>query len=507
MFVIIWLFERLILTYFFLYAAVTLCLVVVAWAKARHSVKRRSIDDLERIYTSSSTPQVAFLVPAHNEAATIVESVRALTQQYYPRVEIVIVNDGSTDETLETLKASFGFVTVDVDVDEQVSTQPIRTIYEAPAPLGTRICRFLLVDKVQGGKADALNAALNVAAAPFVCTMDADTVLAPRALLQLMEAFLDKPGEVVAGGGQVGISNGNSFKDGRMVERALPASPLEMLQVVEYMRSFTALRTALASLGSLVILSGVFAVFPKSVLSAAGGFLTSAVTSKVAKEYTGARDTVAEDMEVIVRLRRYAIEHGLPGTVVFLPHPIAYSQAPRRLRDLAVQRERWYRGLAQTLQNHAYIMFRPRYGALGILALPYQFLFEFLGPIVELVGYLSLPVLFVFGYLRPGYVLLFTTVAILVGILLSILAVQVGLWTEEEFLGDWRGVALFQYRGNRSRLRLLWYAVLSMVGYRQLLLLFMMRGLYSFLRGKQAWGAIRREQFSRASSAGSADAR
>jgi cellulose synthase/poly-beta-1,6-N-acetylglucosamine synthase-like glycosyltransferase len=440
-------------------------------------------------------------VPAFNEEVTIVDSVTNLIHCDYPRFEVVVVNDGSTDRTLERLKEAFRLRRNDVPYREAIGTAPVRGLYEAGIDLPAGVMHLYVIDKENAGKADALNAGVNASTAPYFVSLDADSILDQRALKELMRV-VQEDSRVVAVGGQVAIANGCTIDQGRVVSVGLPERALARFQMVEYLRSFTTGRTGLDRMDSILILSGVFAVFEKETVIRAGGYLTPFVRHLVTLEYVGDHTgTVCEDMEIIVRLQRFVRDKLQTKRVAFLPHPVAWTEVPENLDSLRKQRGRWYRGLRESLMYHRQMLFRPQYGRIGWFALPTFWLFEYYGPLVELAGYsfialyYMLELLLGYQFINYEYFWAFLLVSLGYGILVNVVAVLVGAWRFRFGLADRLQRGLLPFSRRRDVGILLAYAVLENLGFRQLTLWWRLRGLWDAWRGKTGWEKFARVGF------------
>lgn len=417
---------------------------------------------VERVGAVFSLP-VSLLVPAYNEEKTIVKAVRSFLQIDYPQYEVLVVNDGSTDNTLEVLIKEFDLYPIKRPFRKVIDTAPVRTIYYS-----RHYPNLVVIDKENGGKSDALNAALNVAAYPYICTLDADSVLERDALAKVMEPFFEERGRAVAVSGVVRLVNGASVDEfGKVREVRLPQSSIARLQIVEYFRAFLGARLGFSYLGSLLIASGAFAAFEKEAVVQAGGFSSR---------------TVGEDMEIVVRLKRLSYDAGRGGRVIFVPDPIVWTQAPENLYDLSRQRRRWQRGLAEVLFLHRGCLFNPRYGVCAFFAFPYQLFFELLGPVVEALGYVVIPVAWLFGIINTTAFWVFLWVEIFYGIFVSLLSV---LYSE---LSEKRYTSFLEFAV------LVIYAVLENFGYRQLTVIWRLQGLVDALRRKRGWAKVERQQ-------------
>jgi cellulose synthase/poly-beta-1,6-N-acetylglucosamine synthase-like glycosyltransferase len=489
------LFDVCVIAYASSYFFINLTLMLVSTRKIARDLRTEQLTPALSGASDHFLPLVTLLVPAYNEEVTIVESLRSLLKLSYPAYEIVICNDGSKDRTLDVLLSGFPFVPIDLEPSVQLGSAPIRRCYELRENLPRGLKRMLLIDKDNGGKADALNACINLARGDYVTSMDADSLLIPEALLMAARTILQSPEPIAAIGGQVGLSNGSVVKDGRVIEMRLPKPYISRFQIVEYMRSFSQGRMALAQLNSLLVLSGVFALMRRDLVVAIGGFLTKHMRSRITEEYCGrGAHTVCEDMEVVVRIHRYLLDHGFPGRVKMLPFAIAWTEAPENYKDIGKQRARWYRGLLEVLVYHRAMMGRPRYREVGLFALPYQLVFEAICPLLETFGLVTLLASVIVGVFTWNGLIALLTLAIAANFCLNTLSVWLCIHNEQPAPGV-SGSALFAYRSLRDTWLLVAAGFLSNLGYRQYLVVWQLRGLWDFLRGKKGWDKFARKGF------------
>lgn len=493
--------QPVFLAYFICYNGYMLLLIALSARQVRRRVAGYFIEDLDLIDDSDYTKPLTMVVPAYNEEVTIVDSVTNLIQCDYPRFEVVVVNDGSSDRTLEVLKQAFRLRRTDLPYRDAIGTARVRATYESTVPLPANVSHLMVIDKENGGKADALNAGINASTAPYFVSLDADSILDPRALKELMRMVMEDP-RIIAVGGQVAIANGCTIRGGKVVSIGLPSHPWARFQMVEYLRSFTTGRTGLDRLDSILILSGVFAVFEKETVIRAGGYLTPLVQHRLVEEYIGGRAaTVCEDMEIVVRLHRFVRDKLRDRRIAFLPHPVAWTEVPETLESLRKQRGRWYRGLRESLFYHRSMLFNPKYGRIGWFALPTFWFFEYYGPVIELTGYLFVTafVILEFGFGLPvmnwQYFVAFLLASLGWGMLVNVFAVLVGAWRFRYGLADRMQRGLLPFNSQRDILILLGYAVLENFFWRWLTLYWRLRGLYDAWRGKQGWEKFARQGF------------
>lgn len=402
---------------------------------------------------------VSILVPALNEEVGIVPSVRSLLSLHYPEFEVVVANDGSSDRTLPMMIEAFALVEVPQIYRRQLDTVTVRRVFRS-----LRHPNLTVIDKENGGRADALNAAVNLARYPLVCQVDADSLLDAEALLRASRLFIEDE-TVMAVGGTVRPMNGAVVREGQVMEMRLPRKWIERFQVLEYVRAFFTGRAGWSRFGALLIISGAFGVFRREAVLDAGGYAT---------------DTVTEDMELVMRLHQRYRRARTPYRIIFSPDPICWTEVPSDLRTLRRQRNRWHRGLMETLWRYRRMTLNPRYGVVGMVGMPYFWLFEALSPVIEVTGYLLLPIMFVLGIAEPSFVALFVVLALLYGILLSEMAV--GIET----------MLLSRYPRVRDRLMLFAAAFLEFLGYHQILAVERLVSMFQIRRKRGIWGQMRR---------------
>lgn len=408
-------------------------------------------------------PSISILVPAYNEKETIVESVSALRELNYPELEIIIVNDGSTDNTMANLKKNLKLIEVSRDVEENLNYQAVKKVYKSVMD-----DRILVIDKENGGKADALNAGLDYARTDLFMAVDADSLIEKGGLQNLVQTYMEKDSEIVGIGGIVRVANNCKIENGKVVEAHLPNKILPAIQVMEYIRAFLFGRSGWSKINALPIISGAFGLFETDRAIEVNGYRT---------------DTVGEDSDLVVRLHKLMRDKNIDYKIAFKPSPVCWTQVPESLEILGRQRNRWERGLIETLTYNTKMIGNPKYGLLGLISLPHFFFFEMLGPVIELTGPFVILISFLMGWLDVSFALLFLGIAILYGLIIS-------LWslTLEEFTSK-------RYEEPMDRIKLIGTAILENFGYRQIHSYWRLKGIFDFLRKEKSWGEMKRENF------------
>ena len=451
-----------VLLYFLAVNGWYLILLVSSLLELRRHMLLIADESRHLLLSSTLSPTISILAPAYNEEATIETSLRARLALHYPSLEVIVISDGSKDRTVQVLIEKFDLVPVKTIYERNIRTKPVRSLYRSSTYPG-----LVVVDKENGGKADALNVGLSFARGELVCAMDADTLIEADGLQRMVRPFLYST-DVVATGGTIRVVNGSLVKHGRVEKTAVPSHLLAGIQVVEYLRAFLFGRLGWNRLGGNIIISGAFGLFQREAVLQAGGYL---------------HDTVGEDMELVVRLKRLSYERGGPGKIAFVPDPVAWTEVPETTKVLGRQRDRWHRGLADVLWRHRRMLFNPRYGVTGLFVYPYYAFVELLAPVIEAVGLVSLVLGLALGVVDWNFAGLFYLTAYGLGTALTAFTL---------ILED---LSFHRYNSFRDRALLFWWALLENMGYRQLTVYWRLRGLWKFMRGRKDWGAMERKGF------------
>ncbi len=452
--------QNALAAYYGVLALITVVLVSIAISAGWRRSRQLTVDIGAAIHTSPLAPGVSIIVPAYNEEATICACVESFLSLRYPRFEVVVVNDGSKDDTVGSMHSGFDLVEVPPNHDLALVTKPIRAVYRSRV-----MDNLTVIDKENGGKSDAINVGVNHSSMELICVVDADSLIESDSLLRIIEPFAMDPDKVLAAGGSIRIANECKFDGGQAIEVNLPKDRIPRYQVLEYLRSFMLARLPLGRVHASVIISGAFGVFRRKELLEVGGYDTG---------------TIGEDAELSVRMQRHMLEQGIDYDIAFVPDAVCWTECPPSTRILARQRARWHQGLSEFLWRHRKMVGRPRFGVLGSFSLVYYFLFECLGPIVEIIAVTMAIFLFSIDYINEQMFLLLTLGSVCLGLIQSFGALMIdALW--------FRRIPRL-----RQMLRLGAESLLEMVSYRWMAQWWRLKGQVSWFQRKHSWGAMER---------------
>jgi biofilm PGA synthesis N-glycosyltransferase PgaC len=423
-----------------------------------HKLDKNVLDE-DYIDSFYSKP-LSIIIPAYNEEVGVVDSVQSVLNLKYPQTELIIVNDGSTDQTQQIVIEQFRMKKIPKVVKEQIKSKPIIQVYQSEIHHN-----LYLIEKENGGKADALNAGINLAKYPYFCSIDGDSILDEKSLLRVMKPIIMSNGEVIAAGGNVRIANGLDVQMGSVSQKDLPNRPLVLMQIIEYTRAFMMGRISLSKFNLVLIISGAFSVFAKKWAVAVGGYSTQ---------------TIGEDMELVVKLHRFLHENKIQKRIEFVPDPVCWTEAPESLGVLRKQRRRWHQGLIESLAKHKKMTLNPMYGKIGMISFPYFWLVECFGPLIELGGHIYIIVAFFLGKVYFEFAVLLALLFILYGSVLSAFAILMETWSVNV------------YSGLKNFFKLILVSLTEAFWYRPLTLLWRCEAFIQVLMGRKSWGNMER---------------
>jgi biofilm PGA synthesis N-glycosyltransferase PgaC len=443
-----------------------LILALISYISVKKYLHKNHFVDYNKILNSPVAPSVSILAPAYNEEETIIDNVKSLLSIHYSKMEVIIINDGSKDKTLERCIEAFDLERVNFAVEDRIPTKEIRDVYKSR---NKAYRHLVVVDKLNGGKSDALNAGTNVSSMDYITCIDVDCVLDQSAILKMMKPFLDETDhEVIATGGVVRIANSCEIKDGRLIEVNVPNNLIARSQTLEYLRAFLLGRMAWSLFDGLILISGAIGIFKKQIVIEVGGY---------------DHNTVGEDMELVVRMRRYMIENKRKYKVAFVPDPLCWTEAPESFKILGRQRNRWTRGTIETLLKHKKMFFNPKYKLIGMLSYPYWFFFEWLAPLLESFGIMLFFLFAITGLINWSFFFLMIFLVYGFTICFSVLA----LFVEE--------ITYHQYKKHKDIMKLLFIGLLEPFVFHPFVVYSAIKGNMHYLRGQTGWGEMKRKGF------------
>jgi len=446
-------------------------LAIISAVETKEYMKKNSFVNYKEILSSTISPSISIIAPAYNESLNIIENVRSLLSSHYVNYDVIIVNDGSKDDSLEKLIKAYDLVPADFLINEQIPTKPLRKgIYKSTNPAFEKL---MVVDKENGGKADALNMGLNISSNKYVACIDVDCLLLENALQKMVKPFIEVTEEtVIATGGVIRIANSCIIKNGKLLDVNLPKKLIEKAQILEYLRAFLLGRMAWSRLNGLLVISGAFGLFNKKIAIEVGGYDTK---------------TVGEDMEIIVRMRRHMEEINEKYRVAYIPDPLCWTEAPDNYKTFISQRNRWTRGTIETLRKHRKIGFNSKYKSLGMLSYPYWLFFERLAPVIEVIGIIYFGILIALNEVRWDYAVAFIILAYLFTVLFSVVAI----FSEE--------LTYHQYKKKGTGFKLLQISVLEPFVLHPFILYAAIRGnIDYYFNKKKRWGEMTRKGMAKA---------
>lgn len=403
---------------------------------------------------------ISILIPAYNEELTIIDGINSLLNLDYPEYEILIINDGSTDNTSQTIIENFNLKKIVRPIRKVVSSKEEIDIYENELNDGGT--RIVLVNKENAGKADALNMGINASRYPLFICMDADSVLERDSLRMIVEPFLVSD-DTIAVGGNIKVSNSAILDQGKIVEVKTPNKLLVIFQMIEYLRVFLTSRVSFNGINGNLIISGAFGLYSKKAVINVGGYTCG---------------SIGEDMEIVVKMHAFYRKNKLKYKLGYVPDAVCWTQVPESIKVLMRQRRRWHIGMGQSLNSHKFMLLNPKYGAVGTVAYPYFYIFEYFAPLIELLGIFTIVISFYLNIINTQFLVIYLLVYIAFNIVLSSISV---LLEKYMFPNSF---------SNKTALKLLFFCILESFGYRQLCSFFRVTAL--FTRNKTQWGEMTR---------------
>ncbi len=479
MFLILRIIEKILIIYFTTYFVIDILLhlySILTFFRFRN--KKNNNLDFDKY-------PISIIVPAYNEEVSIVTCTDMLSELDYPNFEIIIINDGSKDKTMDILKNNYQLLESQINKEDYLNTQKVKQYFRVQGK------NIFIIDKENGGKADAINAGINYANGDYICTIDADSILDEKALKEVIKPFIKNKNTIVSGG-QLAVANDVKLSGNKVVNAKVPKNIWVQWQIIEYIKSFMISRIGLSKINALLIMSGAFSLFKKKDLLKVGGFLSKINTHPyIIKNLGTGKQTVCEDMEVVVRLWKYKRDDNIKARAEFLPEPICWTEVPDNSKSLFKQRSRWHQGLGETLKLHRNMIFEPKYGITGLLGLPYYFLFEFLSPFMKITAFVFILIAAQYGLINLIWVsLLLVSVMLTTAIIMSTITAVIEYWSKKNSNANRDAL---RYKTFTDWLWLIIVGILAEFSYSFFKIASQIYGIYTFITKRHDWRKFERK--------------
>lgn len=454
--------NLLFMYYIFIYAIIFFISTVYSIIELYEFNLKKRFKNTINIYDKKSYTPASILVPAYNEEKTILKCIDSLLSLDYPEYEIVVINDGSKDKTLDVLVNRFNLKKVERPIRRLIRCKETIDVYE-----GFEKVNITLINKENGGKADALNMGINASKYPLFLTLDADSILQKDSLINIVIPFMENE-NTIAVGGNVKISNKVLLESGVVKKNSLPKKWLVIFQIIEYYRVFLTTRVWFNKFNGNLIISGAFGLFKKKAVINVGGYNSN---------------SIGEDMELVMKLHSFNKKNENKYSIQYTPNAICWSQAPEKIRDLKSQRKRWHMGLMQSLFEHKYIFLNLKYGVVGVFSFLYYLVYEMLSCLIEICGAIFVTISYFTGFINLKFFITFMCIYMLYSTLISISSI----FLEEYFFDTNLRV--------KDKLKLMLFSFLEAFGYRQICSLFRIVAIFTYRKKKNQWGEIERVSY------------
>lgn len=448
--------DWIAILYVILFNLITFIYIVSSSINFSRNIKLKKFEENLQINNKRYYPPVSLIVPAYNESLTICDTIESLAILDYKQYEIIIVSDGSTDESIEIIKNKYKLKEVYRPTKINIETKKVNKVYMG-SYMGRKI---ILIDKENGGKADALNVGINYSSYPIFVAIDADSILVKDSLRKIIDPFM-RNRKVVAVGGNIKISNHLKISGGKIEHIENPRKFIVSLQIIEYMRSFLTNRVAWNMLNMNLIISGAFGAFNKQVVIDVGGY-----DSK----------TVGEDMELVMRIHKHFIEKDEKYYIMYSTDANCYTQAPESFKSLKSQRRRWQVGLIHCMGIHRKMFLNGKW----LLAKLYFLGFEMITPIVEVIGIITITISFILGIINLEFLMVYYFMIIIYGLAVSVAAILMELYVYKEHVN------------KKLLIKLMILSIFEPISYRLLISIYRISAFLGYKKNKHKWGNIKR---------------